>query len=46
MAGLPAIEENSADQFVFLEHWHAQQRPNATEFDSCYDDRIAFDITP
>ena len=38
---LLAIEENSANQFIFLEHRHAQHRPHATEFDGCDDDWIA-----
>ena len=42
---LLAIEENSANQFIFLEHRHAQHRPHATEFDGCDDDWIALGIT-
>src|SRR6516225_7090397 len=43
-ANFLAIEENSADQFVFLEHWHAQHCPSAAEFDGCNVDRNALGI--
>ena len=39
------IDNDGANQFAFLEHRHAEDRPNPTKFDRCDDDRIAFDIT-